>query len=184
MFKLKIEDDIHISLLQPHHALQLFSLVDANRNSLGKWLSFPGKTKTVEDSKFFIEKSLTRFAKNDGFWAGIWYHGQLAGAIGYLYADSAHSKTEIGYWLGSAFEGKGLVTKSCQSFIRYAFEEWKLNKVEINMAADNIKSIAVAERLGFMQEGKIRDYEYLNGKYQDRLIYGMLLKEWKVKERI
>ncbi|WP_421378509.1 GNAT family N-acetyltransferase [Bacillus salacetis] len=178
MFKLHVDNDIHISLFQPRHASQLYSLVNANRDTLGEWLSFPGKTKSAEDSKVFIENSLTRFAEGNGFWAGIWYDGQLAGAIGYLYVDSAHRKTEIGYWLGTTFEGKGLVTKSCQGFIKHAFEEWDLNKVEINMAGENLKSRAVAERLGFKREGIIRDYEYLNGDFHDRFIYGMLRKEW------
>ncbi|WP_409250880.1 GNAT family N-acetyltransferase [Bacillus sp. SCS-153A] len=181
MFRLEVDEDTSISLLQPRHAVHLFYLVDANRNRLGKWLSFPGKTNSVEDSKLFIEKSLIRFGKNNGFWAGIWSGSELAGAIGFLYVDSVHQKTEIGYWLGSKFEGRGLVTKSCECFIRHAFEEWKLNKVEINMASGNIQCKAVAKRLGFKQEGIIRDYEHLNGEYHDRIVFGMLQKEWLKK---
>jgi ribosomal-protein-serine acetyltransferase len=178
MVEYRIDDEIHISLLYPDQASLLFALVDANREWLGKWLSFPGKTHSVEDSKVFIEKSLTRYEKDNGFWAGIWYRNELAGAIGYLYIDSSARKTEIGYWLGSRFAGKGLVTKSCECFITHAFEVCKLNKVEINMAEKNEKSKAVAERLGLKREGVIRDYEFLNEQYHNRYIYGMLRKEW------
>jgi ribosomal-protein-serine acetyltransferase len=182
MFKQLLDVDTHISLLQPNDASHLFKVVDSNRGTLGKWLSFPEKTKSVKDSKVFIEKSLNRFAEDNGFWAGIWVAGELAGAIGYLYVDSHNRKTEIGYWLGRGFEGKGLVTKSCKTFIHHAFEDWDLNKVEINMAGENTKSRAVAERLGFKYEGAIRDYEFLNGEYHDRLIYGMLQEEWNELE--
>jgi ribosomal-protein-serine acetyltransferase len=182
MFKKQLDDDIHISLFQSQHASLLFNVVDSNRGTLGKWLSFPEKTKSVKDSQVFIEKSLDRFAKSNGFWAGIWYGGELAGAIGYLYVDSTSRKTEIGYWLGRRFEGKGLVTRSCKTFIRHAFDELDLNKVEINMAGKNFKSRAVAERLGFKYEGTIRDYEFLNGEYHDRLIYGMLQEGWNKLE--
>ncbi|EDL66274.1 GNAT family N-acetyltransferase [Bacillus sp. SG-1] len=184
MFKIELDGDTYISLLQPHHAVQLFKLVDANRENLGKWLSFPQKTKSVADSKTFIEKSLTRFANDNGFWAGIWSGSELAGAIGFIYVDSVNRKAEIGYWLGNDFEGRGLVTRSCKCFIQHAFEKWTLNKVEINMASGNIQSRAVAERLGFKQEGIIRDYEFLNGEYHNRVIYGMLQKEWMQRVRV
>ncbi|RIW37266.1 N-acetyltransferase [Bacillus salacetis] len=175
-----LDGEIRISLFQPYHAPELFQLVDDNREILGKWLSFPHKTRTIEDSRLFIERSLTRFENDHGFWAGIWLKDELAGAIGYLYMDPSARKTEIGYWLGRGFEGNGLVTKSCVCFVNHAFEGLELNKVEINMSEQNARSIAVAERLGFKREGLIRDFEFLNGLYHNRFIYGMLRKEWAV----
>ena len=46
---------------------------------------------------------------------GIWYKGAIAGQIGYGNLDWNDRRTEIGYWLGASFQGKGLVTKSCRA---------------------------------------------------------------------
>jgi ribosomal-protein-serine acetyltransferase len=178
MFRADMDEESYISILEPRHAEELFSLINSSRESIGRWLSFPGFTNEVKDTKLFIEKSLTRFASNNGYWAGIWYKGQMAGSIGYLYIDWKNKKTEIGYWLGKDFEGLGLATKACSLFIENAFEELKLNKVEINVASKNVKSKAIPERLGFIKEGTIRHYEFLNGEYLDRDIYGLLKQEW------
>ncbi|WP_026696143.1 GNAT family N-acetyltransferase [Peribacillus kribbensis] len=179
MFKEHIRNDLYLSLLQMRHAEELFQLIDSSRSTISEWLSFPGNTNSAEDSRTFIEKSLKRFSSNNGFWAGIWYQGKLAGSIGFLYLDHKNKKTEIGYWLGNKFEGRGLVTSSCQLLIRHAFEELRLRKVELNMAVKNTKSRAVPERLGFTQEGIIRSYEYINGDFHDRVFYGLLKEEWK-----
>ncbi|WP_456274562.1 GNAT family N-acetyltransferase [Bacillus sp. AK031] len=178
MFKVKLDENTYLSLLERQHAPELFQVVEENREMLKRWLSFPNKTNSVEDSEQFIDRSMKRHESNNGFWAGIWHKGELAGAIGFLYVDWNNHKTEIGYWLGSKFEGKGLVTSACNKFINHSFDTWGLNKAEINMAKGNIRSRAVAERLGLKEEGIIRDYEFLNDEYRDRVFYGVLKDEW------
>ena len=178
MKKITINADCEVVILESRHAQELFQLIDHSRMNLGEWLSFPTKTNSVEDSRMFIEKSLKRFSENNGYWAGIWYKGNLAGSIGYLYVDLKAKKTEIGYWLGDNYVGKGLVTLACTEYIRHAFTELGLRKVEINAAVRNTKSRAIPERLGFKQEGVIRNYEYINGVYHDRVVYGLLEEEW------
>ncbi|WP_409294691.1 GNAT family N-acetyltransferase [Peribacillus sp. SCS-26] len=178
MLKANVDSVTSISILDDAHAVELFSLIDKNRNALGEWLSFPGYTKDVSDTEAFIRRSMAGFNEGGGYWAGIWHEGKLSGSIGYLYIDRKNKKTEIGYWLGSEFEGKGLATKSCRLLIQNAFEKLKLNKVEINAAAANHKSRAIPLRLGFKEEGTIRDYELLNGKYLDRTFYGLLKDEY------
>jgi ribosomal-protein-serine acetyltransferase len=182
LFKAVIDSNSYISILETRHAGELFNLIDGSRESIGKWLSFPEFTNEVQDTKTFIEKSLNRFASNNGYWAGIWHKGKIAGSIGYLYLDWGNNKTEIGYWLGKDFEGLGLATKACNILIEHAFSELQLNKVEINVATRNIRSKAIPERLGFTKEGTIRNYEFLNGEYLDRIIYGLLKDEWLNKK--
>jgi ribosomal-protein-serine acetyltransferase len=61
-----------------------------------------------------------------------------------------------------------------------AFTKLNLNKIEIGAASSNKRSRAVPERLGFQQEGEIRDYEFINGRYLDRVIYGLKASEWSL----
>ncbi len=86
---------------------------------------------------------------------------------------------EIGYWIASGFQGRGIVTDACRAVIDHAFEEWKLNRVEIHCATGNEKSCAIPKRLGFQLEGTEREAQLINGRYLDIEIYAMLARDWK-----
>ena len=88
-------------------------------------------------------------------------------------------KVEIGYWIAAKFQGKGIVTDACRALMEHAFEEWKLNRVEIHCATGNKKSCAIPERLGFQLEGVLQKALFVHGKYLDSNVYGMLARDWK-----
>jgi ribosomal-protein-serine acetyltransferase len=179
MFIHRLDEESWLKLLTAEDAEQLFALVDSCRPHLRKWLPWVDSTKTVEDSKAFIEGGLEKFAAGNGFEAGIWHKGQLAGVIGLHYIDRANKKTSIGYWLGERFQGLGLMTKACKACIDYSFGELKLHRVEIRCAVENKRSRAIPERLGFTNEGTIREAEWLYDHFVDHVVYGMLAREWK-----
>ncbi|MCL6604605.1 MAG: GNAT family N-acetyltransferase [Paenibacillus sp.] len=181
MFKYEIDDSTYLSLMEIKDVEQLYDLINRNRDHIGEWLKFPSITVEVDDSKTFIERTRIRFAKDEGYWLGIWSRDQLVGSIGYLYLDQENKKTEIGYWLGKEYEGKGIITRSIEVLINHAFDELKLNKIEIGVATNNTKSRAIPEKLGFKREGELRDYEYINGRFLDRIIYGLKATEWRTE---
>ncbi len=174
MFSYKIDEDIELRLLEHRHADQLFQLTDQSRESLREWLPWIDFTRTVADSKNFIGGTLQQFSRNDGFQAGIWYKGELAGVIGLHGINWSNKSTSIGYWLGSGFEGKGLMTKACQAVVDYCFNELELNRIEIRTATENKKSMAIPVRLGFQQEGHLKQAEWLYNKFVDHYVFGMV----------
>jgi ribosomal-protein-serine acetyltransferase len=178
MFKYVIDNSSFLTLLEIKDSDKLYELVNSNREYISEWLTFPEQTLKIDDSRAFIERNRIKFAKEEGYWLGIWHENKLAGSIGYLYNDQENKKTEIGYWLGKTYEGKGLITKSIKVLIKNAFEVLLLNKVEIGAAADNLRSRAIPEKLGFRFEGEIRDYEFINGRFINRRIYGLTADEW------
>ena len=88
-------------------------------------------------------------------------------------------RAEIGYWLDKDLQGRGIITRAARALTTYAITELGLNKVEIHAAAGNTASRAVPERLGFTQEGIIRQSEWLNGQAHDLVVYGMVAGEWQ-----
>src|SRR5699024_9029681 len=147
MFYFKLDDDSELRLLESRHAENLFWLTDKSRNYLREWLSWVDFTKEVSNSQEFIEGTLKQFGNNNGFQAGIWYKGELAGVIGLHGISWANNSTSIGYWLGEDFQGKGLITLACRSVIDYCFNDLKLKRIEIRVATENHKSQAIPERL-------------------------------------
>lgn len=179
MFEAEVEKGLVLRLLEPRHAPELFDLIDRNREHLGYWFPWVEQTKTVEDPETFIRESLERFANDDGFQLGIWLNGNLVGVTGLQYIVRQFCTTEVYYWLGAEFEGRGVMTKACRYLCDYLFAELNLNRVEIRCPETNAKSRAIPERLGFTQEGKLRQMGYTREGLVDYLVYGLLADEWQ-----
>jgi len=181
---LKIDEEIVLKILEKDDAAALFDLVENNRSYLRQWLPWIDTNTTVEESLAFIKSSCEQHDQNLGFTCGIWFHHQLVGVIGFQRIDWMNKNVEIGYWISAEYQGFGIITKSCQTLVDYAFNEYELNRVQIRCATENKKSCAIIERLGFMKEGIMRQAEFLYDHYVDLVIYGMTANEWKVRHSI
>ncbi|WML37472.1 GNAT family protein [Clostridium sp. OS1-26] len=179
MFKHIIDKELELKLLDNCDRDELFALIDSNRPHLKQWLPWVDGTKSNEDLKGFIDSTKQQYINNNGFQLSIWYKGKIAGVIGFHSVNWSNKSTSIGYWLGKEFEGKGIMTRACTVFVDYAFKELKLNRVEIRCAENNYKSRAIPERLGFKNEGTLRESEWLYDHFVSHIVYGMLKDEWK-----
>ncbi|SIK08015.1 acetyltransferase, ribosomal protein N-acetylase [Mycobacteroides abscessus subsp. abscessus] len=178
MFGYQVNEHVTLKILEEREAEQLFKLVDANRDYLGEFLPFVEYTTEVAHSKKFIQSALEQFTRGDGFHCGIWYDKELVGVIGLHYLDLVNKRTSIGYYLAEHFQKKGIMTACTKALIRYVYEEFDVNRVEIQMSTRNPKSRAIPERLGFTQEGVLRDSERLRGAFSDSYVYSLLREEY------
>lgn len=183
-FTLNIGHDITLGLVAPEDAQDIFSLTDACRGYLRKWLPWVDGTRTTADTMAFIRSAVKQHGENKGFHCTIRCKGQLAGIIGYSRIDKTDRKTELGYWLGEQFQGQGIITRCCRALADYAFLEMDLNRVEILVAVENVKSCAIPRRLGFVHEGTLREAEWVNDRFLDLMVFAMLRRDWpKVHNR-
>ncbi len=180
MFKIQIEPALHLELLQLVHSEELFALVDANREYLRKWLPWLDDSKSVDDSKSFISRTMQQFADDLGFQIGIFSQDELIGVSGYLPLNKRDRSGELGYWLSENFEGRGFMTKTCTKLIELGFESLDLNKITIRCAAENLKSRGVIERLGLKKEGVLRQNEWLYDRFVDHEVYSLLKSEYTI----
>jgi ribosomal-protein-serine acetyltransferase len=114
----------------------------------------------------------------NGFHMGIWHQDTFAGVVSYNYVGREKRQTELGYWLGAQFQGKGLMTAACRTMTSYAFDTLHLKRVEIRCAVDNLKSRAIPIRLGFTEEDTVPQLEWLYDRYVDAVVYSMSAQDW------
>ena len=175
---IRIDADTELRTIEHRDAQQIFALTDINRLYLRQWLPWVDGTRSVEDTSAFVRTLNIQRTSNGCFGCVILYKRQVVGTISFHLIDWSNRRVEIGYWLGAAFQGKGLMTKACKAMVAYAFDELQLNKVEIRCATGNTQSCAIPQRLGFTLEGIIRQAEWLYDHYVDLKVYGILESEW------
>ena len=180
MIKIAIEDGLYLKSLELREAEELLLLIDANRPYLREWLPWLDMTRSIDEMIVFVESTLRQLASNQGFQTAIWHHGQIVGIIGYHHLEWANRSTCIGYWLDERYQGRGFMTKACRALVDYAFDEWKLNRIEIRCAEENLKSRGIPDRLGFRAEGLLREAEWLYDHYVHHVVYALLAKDWMV----
>jgi ribosomal-protein-serine acetyltransferase len=175
---IQVDEDLQLRPHEMRYADLFFALTERNQAHLAAWEPWASEV-SLDSIKAFIKQALREFADGRSLQTGIWYRGQLIGALGLNDIDEYDHKAEIGYWLDASMQGKGIVTRACRAMTSYAFTHYGLHRVEIHCASGNKRSRAVPERLGFTQEGIMRQSQLLNGRYVDMVIYSMLVDEWQ-----
>lgn len=178
IFSTQISGSVSLSILEIRHAPLLFDLVRANHSRLLEWCPWLAEVETIEQTEGFVRSKLTRFANDNGFTAGLFENSNLIGVAALEYIDAPNSITEIGYWLDEPSEGRGIITAVCRRLIDHAFTDRNLERVQIRCATDNLRSRAIPQKLGFTEEGVIRQCERLQDRTVDLVVYGLLRSEW------
>lgn len=156
----------------------IYALVAADRERLAEWMPWAAE-QTLAATREFITGSETQEARDDGFQAVLVRDGEIAGVVGYHGVDRLKRSTSIGYWLASPHQGEGVMTAAVRALVDHAFEAWALNRITIEAAVGNRLSRAIPERLGFTEEGVLRQSELVGGRFLDAALYSMLASEWK-----
>lgn len=103
---------------------------------------------------------------------------------GYLGGCGLHPRTaerflEIGYWIVPPRWGEGLATEVAGALTRVGFEVMGADRLELRIDPDNARSLAVARRLGYREEGTLRGIGETghDGRARDLSVFGMLRDE-------
>jgi ribosomal-protein-serine acetyltransferase len=160
--------------MEHRHARELFELIEANRAHLRAWMNWVDQRRTQVEAANYVATGLKQFALNQGIHVGIWEKGKLCGMINCSPIEWQNRATYLEYWLGASHQGKGLMTASCRAMIEYALGTLGLHRLTIRCAEENLRSRAIPERLGFTFEGIARDAEWVNDRFVNHAVYGLV----------
>jgi ribosomal-protein-alanine N-acetyltransferase len=129
-----------------------------------------------------LEFCIKPFEENKGIRWGIVLKGEteLAGTIGHhqwVKAGGYHAR--VGYDLVAAHRRRVIMTEALRAVLRYGFETMRLNKVEACTDPRNVASIRLLERLGFRQDGVLRENTCYHGRFIDEVVFSLLASEWR-----
>jgi ribosomal-protein-serine acetyltransferase len=178
-FRRTVAQGIEMRQFEPRDAEAVFAVVDRNREHLRQWLPWVDHSHSAEDIRQFIVRVQAQFEAGQGPNAGVWVDGALAGNVGCHPINWANRSCSLGYWIDAAQQGKGAITLCCAAMLDYLFDELRLHRGEIRCGTGNTRSCAIPERLGFTREGLLRQGEWVNDRWVDLVVWGMLEDEWR-----
>ena len=104
---------------------------------------------------------------------------QPIGTCGYHKWDQRNFRAEIGYDLHPNFWGQAYMTEALKAVINTGFENMGLNRIEALVSVENNRSVRLLQRLGFRQDGVLREYYCFDTKFYDHYVFSLLGREWK-----
>jgi len=136
------------------------------------------KPEDEEEIKQLIESILQQFENNEAI---CWVispidREEFMGTISYWKIDKPHYRAEIGYGIHPDFQRKGYMSEVLQKVIDYGFREMNLHSIEANINPNNVASIKLVEKHGFIQEAYFKENYFYNGQFLDSAIFSLVDK--------
>ncbi|MGI8680585.1 MAG: GNAT family N-acetyltransferase [Mycobacteriales bacterium] len=114
-----------------------------------------------------------------GVQEGVADDGRLVGTCKLWGIDEYNRNAHIGIKLGAESDrGKGFGRDALALLVRYGFWYRGLHRLQLETFADNTAMRRCAERVGFTEEGRLRESGWAAGRFGDDVIYGLLATEW------
>ncbi len=179
VIRFPVSEEIEMRAYQEEDAAMLYQTIMAQKAYLRPWIAWVDRVQTFADAQDVIRQGRYQTREQRAMPLAVFYKGNLAGGIGLHDWNHELQSVKIGYWLVENLQGQGLMLQCGKVFIDFLFQKLKLHKVMLDYFPENIKSAALAQRLGFTIEGVLRDATRYHGRYRDLVICGMLRDEWQ-----
>lgn len=139
------------------------------------------KPQTCEMTRAFLEAKL---AGGYQFVIARLSDGAYLGQIDACDLDLINRRAEIGIVLGDkSWQGRGYGTEALGLMVKYLFTQVNLNRVTLQVEAENAAAIRCYEKCGFRQEGVLRSHVFREGMYRDVWVMGLLRDEWQQTQK-
>ncbi|MEV0848210.1 GNAT family protein [Streptomyces sp. NPDC049954] len=104
--------------------------------------------------------------------------GEIVGAVGSHLTDTRAGWFEYGVSIGAEHRRKGYAAQAALLLMRFLFEERRYHKCVARVFAHNEASLRLQRRLGFVEEGRLRDQVFVAGRHRDLVVLGLLAEEY------
>lgn len=105
--------------------------------------------------------------------------GALVGTCMAFAHEPASARIEIGYNLAQSAQGRGYMDEALRRFVDYLIDDLRLRRLEAETDPRNAASGKVLARLGFRQEGLLRERWVVEGEVSDSALFGLLADDYR-----
>jgi ribosomal-protein-alanine N-acetyltransferase len=146
----------------------------SSRAHLEPWEPIPPSGLDLYSPEAFDRELETHNTEREQRWLIIEVaSGSIAGRIAMTSIERGPFQNgRFGYWLGQAFEGRGLMTEALELAVSHSFRPRELGGLGLHRVCANImpcndRSRSLLERVGFVREGLSPRYLQIQGRWED-----------------
>jgi RimJ/RimL family protein N-acetyltransferase len=148
-----------------------------SNREVSRFLTF--RPNSLEEVVGFISKHNTDFDVEDRwFQVGLFRNDVLIGDVGVHFLGPNNAQCEVGYTIHPRFQRQGFGREAVVCVVDYLFQTLGKHRVIASVAPENVASIALLESIGFRKEGHFVKSIFLNGAWEDDVVYAILREEW------
>jgi RimJ/RimL family protein N-acetyltransferase len=158
----------------------LQAAIAESREQLRPWESFADAFQTLDETRDWIIHRSANWLLRERFSWGLW-HRQQGGFLGQLEMWPRGPQgwdipaVVLAYWVRQSAVGQGYATEGVRLLADYAFRSLGVQRVELGIDAKNARSVALARRCGFVEEGRLRHTGIEeDGMLVDNLIFALV----------
>jgi len=178
-FPLLRTDRLTLRRLEASDAVELFA-IHSDRDAM-QWFGVDPMSRLDQARELIETFARWRTAPNPGTRWGIERNddARLIGTCGLFKWQRDWRKCMVSYELSRAATGQGYMEEALHAVLPWGLREMELNRVEALIHPDNLPSIRLAERLGFVFEGTLREGAYWSGSFHDMQVYALLAHDYR-----
>ena len=175
----------------PTFDLGNFVLREKQESDVENFFNYYSKPEVNEFILCEIPQNVEEARRELLYWRGVYYQNdgayfaiadkkdnRMIGSIGVTGYNSYQKRIEISYDLDSNYWRRGISTKAIAQIVKYAFEEWHVNRIEASVSIYNIPSKNLLLKCGFTLEGILRQHRLHRGRFVDVYFFSMLREEF------
>ena len=106
---------------------------------------------------------------------------RLIGNCGIRMRSTDAHEADIGYEFDSRYWGRGYATEVARAMLAFGFGQLGLHRIWAHCIMENVASARVLEKIGMQLEGRLRENEWMKGRWWDTLVYAILDYEWETQ---
>jgi len=160
----------------PGDAGPLCEAVQESFETVGRWLPWCHKSYGEADAVAWIEQCSEDWRRGDQFAFAVFdaVTRDFVGSAGLNQFNRQNNYANLGYWTRQSRQGQGISTAAARIVCAFGFDELALTRIEIAVASDNRASRRVAEKLGAMFEGVLRNRIRCNDTATAAALYSLI----------
>jgi RimJ/RimL family protein N-acetyltransferase len=177
-----VTERLVVRCYEPADAPLLKEAVDSSLDHLRPWMPWAhAEPQALEEKVELLRNFRGQFDLGQNFVYGLFSRdeSQQVGGSGF-HLRVGDDAFEIGYWIRASEEGKGLVTESTAALTRVGFEVCEVDRIEIHVEPENERSARIPQRLGYVEEARLRRRLYAapGGEPRDTIVFSMFRSDY------
>jgi RimJ/RimL family protein N-acetyltransferase len=115
----------------------------------------------------------------DSAWFAIDVDAETIGMCGLQTIEHYHQRATVGIRIGKPYRGRGHGQDAVRTLVEYGFSQLNLEKISLQVLADDERAVGAYRKAGFIEEGRLRDHTWYDGARRDELVMGVRREDWK-----